>query len=108
MACVLLAAARYKYPTPCGGDDGKVFGKSFNDCYRMFENRLVRQFADENKLGTITKNDFNAEARKKFDALPWAGKIDERIDPGDLMDCIKMIEAFYSKQMAPAPATDSK
>jgi hypothetical protein len=78
LACVFIATAR----------SGQTIGEKIvplETCFSMFKQRKVRLNA------TVDKDTVRAE----FESLPWQSKIDDRVDPNDLVECISTIAEFY-------------
>ena len=81
LAAVLLAAAKYKYPTPLS--DSEQIRFNFEGCFMLRKTRYMRR----EKRVTLTKEE-EEQMRSHFDQLHWVKKIDDRIELPELLSCI--------------------
>ena len=58
----------------------------------MYKQRKLRQNSKDQLENSLEK------LKQEFDSMPWASRIDERIDPEELESCIRTLTEFYKQQ----------
>ena len=61
----------------------------------MFEQRKIRELEEKQ---IVKSENIKQEIKKEHDSLPWASRIDERVDPDELEECIQILTSFYQEQ----------
>lgn len=79
LAAVLIAATRYKFPSPMS----QTIHFNFDGCFHLHKSRFLRK---ARKTALTAEEEMSL--REEFDRRHWLAKVDERINLQELFECM--------------------
>jgi hypothetical protein len=79
LAAVLMAAIRYKFPSPMSQN----LHFNFDGCFHLHKSRYLRK---ARKTALTAEEEMSL--REEFDKRHWLAKVDERISLQELVECM--------------------
>ena len=77
-----MAASRYKYITPMSEDVNHKF--NFDGCFHLEKMRYMRR---EKRTWALAPEE-ERDMRESFDKQSWVKKIADRVELGELLECM--------------------